>query len=126
MCIRDSDQSGVDDQAQRLRVDHLRFRQVRHRDSLRLVAEVTRSHEQRVVVRRSVFQNRIAELNPVLAEAICRAAVNVVVRGQQVHGRIIGVGIPAAAVALHLSLIHILRLNSTLVFTLVKSFGTLT
>ena len=33
------------------------------------------------------------------------AAVNVVVGGQQVHGRIIGVGIPAAAVALHGALI---------------------
>ena len=56
-------------------------------------------------MRRGVFQHRIAELNPVLAEAICRAAVNVVIRGQQVHGRIIGVGIPAAAVALHGTLI---------------------
>ena len=33
-------------------------------------------------------QHRIVELDPVLAEAICRAAVNVVVRGQQVHGYI--------------------------------------
>ena len=33
-------------------------------------------------------QHSIAELDPVLAEAICRAAVNVVVRGQQVHGYI--------------------------------------
>ena len=40
-------------------------------------------------------QHRIAELDPVLTEAICRAAVNVIVGGQQVHGRIIGVGIPA-------------------------------
>ena len=33
-------------------------------------------------------QHSIAELDPVLAEAVCRAAVNVVVRGQQVHGYI--------------------------------------
>lgn len=47
----------------------------------------------------------VDERDPVLAETVCRAAVNVVVRGQQVHGRIIGVGIPAAAVALHGALI---------------------
>ena len=33
-------------------------------------------------------QHRIAELDPALAEAVCRAAVNVVVGGQQVHGYI--------------------------------------
>ena len=48
---------------------------------------------------------RLAELDPVLAEAICRAAVNIVVRGQQVHGRIVGVGVSAAAIALHGALI---------------------
>ena len=31
-------------------------------------------------------QHRITELDPVLTEAICRAAVNVVIRGQQVRG----------------------------------------
>ena len=34
------------------------------------------------------IRHRIAELDPVLAEAVCRAAVNVVVGGQQVHGYI--------------------------------------
>ena len=47
----------------------------------------------------------VAELDPVLAEAVCRAAVNVVVGGQQVHGRIVGVGVSAAAIALHGALI---------------------
>ena len=40
----------------------------------------------------------LAKLGPVLAEAFCRAAVNVVVGGQQVHDRVIGVGIPTAVV----------------------------
>ena len=40
-----------------------------------------------------------------LAEAVCRAAVNIVVGGQQVHSRIVGVGISAAAVALHRALV---------------------
>ena len=56
-------------------------------------------------MRRGAFQHRIAELDPVLAEAICRAAVNIVVGGQQVHGRIVGVGVSAAAIALHGALI---------------------
>ncbi|EEG95476.1 hypothetical protein ROSEINA2194_00673 [Roseburia inulinivorans DSM 16841] len=56
-------------------------------------------------MRRGIFQHRITELDPVLTEAICRAAVNIVVGGQQVHGRIVGVGVSAAAIALHGALI---------------------
>ena len=43
----------------------------------------------------------ITKLNTVLAEAVCRAAVNVIIGSQQIHRRIIGVGITGAAILLN-------------------------
>ena len=48
-----------------------------------------------------IIYTGLAKLNAVLAEAVRRAAVNVIIGSQQIHRRIIGVGITGAAILLN-------------------------
>ena len=49
---------------------------------------------------RDVAKYGIAKLNAMLAEAVRRAAVNVIIGSQQIHRRMVGIGIAGAAILL--------------------------
>ena len=49
---------------------------------------------------RDIAEYGIAKLNAVLAEAVRRAAVNIVIGSQQIHRRMAGIGITGAAILL--------------------------
>ena len=95
------DKGGIDNQPQGFRVDDLRVCQILHGDRFRFGVKVAGSHEQGVVMGRDIPKHGIAKLNAVLTEAVRRAAVDVVAGGQQIHRRMVAVGITAAAILLN-------------------------
>ena len=94
------DEQGVDDQAERQRVHHLRNGEVIQRHAGAVRVNVLRRRQQGIVVGRDVLCGGVVELNAISAKAICGAGADVLIGGEQIHGRVVGRGVPASAVAL--------------------------